>query len=248
MASKQRLPDPATREELIELLRVESQKQRCTQKWTIGILCAMMAIIAISMLLKWVRSGVFPDDMLSTFGIFSCFGGFGAAASSSYKRALQLAAADDDPVMLGYLLEATTLPETSVANMAKDSVLPRLSKVDQPMKLTSEQIVALNQLITRHGSKREMQVAAIGATRFLGDSRSIQVLESIVERPSSKAENTHESQIKDLARLALIDLRMRLAKTIIDQKVQAVQDERSTLSQNVFGENADSATVNQTVG
>ncbi len=214
MASQ--LPIPENLDDLVALLQEESAKRRQSDRILKQAVGALVGIFMLAIVVLWIRRGSYPDDLASSFASFAGLGGIGAAASNRHKQALAMAAKFDDPRLLPFLIEATTLPQPSAPALAREVLLSRLPTLTEPDDLPVEARRQLAASLLNTTELRYLRVA-LDALQQVAGGESIHSLEAFTKRPIRK--NAKEiAKLKERTRLVLGDARMRAAREVIQAK------------------------------
>jgi hypothetical protein len=215
-------------DDLIHILQVESDKRAKAKRLFVIGFAVLMVLAAMMVVADWIKTGRFPDEMLSSFSSFIALAGGTAGIAANHRKALEMAARSDDPRLTVYLLEASSIDSPSVAAMAQSSLLTRLQLVRDPEAVPPSDRLWLYKALGRSRSNR-FATAVLEAMRRVGDREAIPFLEAFVEstppdsmspalrRFTKGGKRWSESTIV-LARTVLGDVRMRVAKGIIEEQ------------------------------
>jgi len=197
-------------ESVLAVLKDESEKrQRQTRKirqFILGLI-VLQALVIIGLLIR----GRFEfTDLTSIVMPLILIGGISAGFSPRAKNALIAALPESDPRMIGFLCEALGSGDADLVALARERLEPLLLE-SQPSSatLTPDQQSALaTSLIT---ASENFQLAALTGLARIGNKEAILTLEQYAANKSPK--------VAALAQRLLPDLRMRLARGIIDAEI-----------------------------
>lgn len=215
-------------EELLGILREESEKRRLGNRrlyWIIGILVAIQAAG-----LGWMIST--GSESLSNAVVMMapmiCFLGIGLGMSTRAKTALLASVESGDERIVGYLLEAMSSGDPEIIGAAKSSlsmILPSLGEDAMPMDLV-QQSALMSRLILEDEVFVGLVVRSFGK---IGRPETIPILEELAMDKKSPYTGKQSRMIQDAAKLALPELRTRLAREIILRKVEEVDRLRAEI-------------------
>jgi len=203
---------------LLEILKEESTRRKKIQKTWTGISLAILSVTMGVPVILWLRGVQFDGSIVACWSSLS---GVAAGASGRHKFAARAAAQLRDPRYLGPLLELYDCGDKSLVTVAKEAVLEILRGVDADTAVTLElrQLERLYRQMTTTKSADEAAAIA-GALRYIGTASSIAPLENLAASAAS-IPAPHREKVRNLALMALGDLRIRLAKGVIDERLAA---------------------------
>ncbi len=206
-------------EELIEILQAESCKRERRVRVTRALIITMVGVYFLGGLVLWLKIGHFPSDFFNTSSCFAGLGGVGLGVSSTHRKALELASESEDPGVTNYLLEAASFPVSGVASMAQQALVPRFEALVLRDKFDPETLQRLDlSLLSALSSKYANGVLEV--IRRVGGRESIPMLEKFIGEPILKSKRSWKANSNTLARTVLADVRIRVAKGIIEEREQ----------------------------
>jgi len=206
----------ASLDELIEILRKESRLLEVRRKASRWVLAALVAIFAFVLLVTWKIQGHLDSNTLTT--VSTMFSGLTAvAASATHRKALKRAMKESDPRFTGYLLEATQFNDASMPKLAREWLKGQLPLIQSPDELSPEHRELLYKSLFGRADRTYM-VAALEAIRRIGDAKAMPYLDAFATQKWSLCGLATRKSLNTLAKTVAGDVRMRVAKTIIDAK------------------------------
>jgi len=218
-------------DELLSLLQRESESLAKRRRVMQGLLLGFLALFIGAVITSWIVHKQFPEEMLS---ILTCTFSVGAAvaATGTHRRALKRAIRESDPRLTGYLLEATSLPDSDMPKLAREWLKSTLPLIDSPVQLTPKQRDYLYKSLFGRADKAYLSVT-LEAIRRIGDRAAIPYLEALVDRKPSPRHRSAIDHLSDLAQTVLGDVRMRSARTIIEEKTTTAIAAQSEVVENL---------------
>lgn len=147
-----------------------------------------------------------------------CFLGVSMGMTTTAKSALLEASTSRDPRLVGHLVEALTSGDPEVVRAASRclvDILPTLGENEEPLD-TVQHAALLHGLAS---ADVRLTTEAVRALRFIGRKETIPILESISRGQSSMVARDASGRISALALESLGDLRFRLGKEMIQQRI-----------------------------
>jgi hypothetical protein len=213
------LVEASSPEDILAVLQRETARRRVSgrrAKWIIGSTFAVIAVIEV---VTSVHVGHFDGNLFSSM---SGMGGIVAGASGVQKLAVRAAAELQDKRCLGPLLEILDAGDPKIKEIALEAIqriLPDLTAEDASL-LDDKQLVCLYRLL--HSTKKtKLTMAIISALRTMGGLGAVAELESAANGRVA-VPKLERDRVTTMARMAVGDLRMRLAKNVIVARSQAV--------------------------
>jgi hypothetical protein len=162
-------------DDVLTLLREESQKRAKRQKVFLGIF--------LSIVLCFVLIAIFTHHttMLNSIGSYVSFIAMGAAASQQQKTAALAIARFDDVRAVGALAEALEFKDKDVVPMAEKALiclLPRMKASDAAL-LSPTQRQSLNRALK--GKNTALTLAILKAWEQVGDARAVEEVEKLAQ-------------------------------------------------------------------
>jgi hypothetical protein len=159
-------------------------------------------------------------DYLPFLGASVTFIGVAAGFTPRAQSALLAASEYGDPRVLGHLIEAMSLGDIQTQAISKSLAIQLLSKVSESsIPLDPVQHSCLVQHLTIQDEA--FRIALISALPYIGRPETISILESLA-RGESLGSAKATPRIQANALRVLPELRMRLAKEVIKQKIAEV--------------------------
>lgn len=118
--------------------------------------------------------------------------------------------------------------DKGVADLARTTLIERLPKLTPEDRelFTADQLDAFNHSLS-HQRDYEYLNAALVASKVLGNRGTILPLEKLVESNPPKRQKGSFEQAQGFARMALPDIRMRLASEVIDRTEAQTEEIRT---------------------
>lgn len=204
-------------EEVTRILIAESQEwQRRNRivRWTAGAGIVFVLTVAVVM---FIRKGT-TEDLAGLGGMIALLG-IGAASTARHRLAAKAAARLRDKEALPYLFELLGSQDKEVKELAEQAcieLLPQLTK-EELRAVQPQQLSAL--FAALHATARiDLATAILGAMKANGSSSAIAPLDAFAEgRMALKAQDRERGVV--LARMALGDIRLRVAGEEIERRV-----------------------------
>jgi hypothetical protein len=202
-----------TRELFFELLEQESQaRKKRTNQIRVAILLTL-GVVSASVGYQIARGTGDLSSIISSVLPILAVVGASAGMSVKGKAAILLAASSKDPAVVKYLVESLDSGDAELVKLTKSSLadmLPTL-RLDYLEQLDESHLTLLRNSLSNHDPVLG-PAAAITLSR-LADRPTVALLEAIRDSKSVPA------NLKSAATNALPDLRMTIAKQIIDKKL-----------------------------
>ena len=231
----------ASREEVLEILHAETlQRRRYNRQmqWCVGFIVVLSVGLMISQFAR--HKEVDMTTMLSMFGLLG--GGMTIGLSKKLKSALLDMASD--PVAIPYLIEALDSGDTSLVPLARQILiqgLPSLREEDAE-RFDAPARAALGTAL-RRTSDAEFAVAALGALRHVGSNSELASMDLAAKQQLVNLPKDQRERVGQLALSASADLRLRLAKTIVEAKTGTVSEAFDSAVQRIPREDAAEQTL-----
>ena len=213
--------------DLLATLATENKKRReniRTFNWFFGILVGAVVLLQLAL---WF-SGKSPSDFTSYSSLFVLIGA-GAAFTGTHKAALRRLEELAIPESAGFLVEAyATSLERDVTEVSERALLKALPLVNDAESFDDYQRGLLYKSLKKTKSA-DLAEAILDVTRRIGGSEAIPYLEEF-RGIAAKRKGAEWERLSNRALGALPDLRLRVARAIIEQKVREDQ-ERSSAEQ-----------------
>lgn len=167
------------------------------------------------------------DDMLGTFGAFGLMGSY-VGLSSRQKELTKEAAVLRDCAAIPFLVEALASADREIVAIAKDALsrtLPYLTP-EQASELEIDWHAILSHIYSKDVA---LQLSTIESLRRIGGGEQLGYLDKLGEGDLPVGAGKVEEKVRVNALSASADLRMRLARTLIDGKSQEVTEARKEL-------------------
>jgi hypothetical protein len=212
----------ASREEVLEILHAETlQRRRYNRQmqWCIGFIAVLCVGLMLAQYLLHKEV-----DMTTMISMFSLFGG-GVSIGLSRKLKSALLDMASDPAAIPYLIEALDSGDASLVPLARQILiqgLPNLS-VEDAQRFDGPARAALA-LALRKTTDADFAVAALGALRHVGSNAELSAMDLAAKQQLVNLPKEHRERVGQLALSASADLRLRLAKTIVEAKTGVVSE------------------------
>lgn len=206
-------------EQLIAILREENARMKRTQRilrWAIGIVFVLVCTGAASQMFG-SAAGMLAGAGFIAFDLFlmmlAAIVTVAVSITQRHRWAVSVAAHFSDARTFGYLLEAA-VQGSEIGPVAREALLPLLNQLTPETwhSLSVAQQSALFKILDRENDGGLVR-SAIGALKRVGGRESVLALEALADDSPS-----HRQKTAQYARIALVDIRMRLAKEIIETK------------------------------
>lgn len=209
---------------LEEALQILEEEKLTRAKANRTILLITVAVIAIASAMLGYAIGSNKVDTLTDYlpflGASVTFIGVAAGFTPRAQSALLAASEYGDPRVLGHLIEAMSLGDIQTQAISKSLAIQLLSKVSESsIPLDPVQHSCLVQHLTIQDEA--FRIALISALPYIGRPETISILESLA-RGESLGSAKATPRIQANALRVLPELRMRLAKEVIKQKIAEV--------------------------
>ena len=207
-----------------EALQILEEEKLTRAKANRTILFITVAVIAIASAMLGYAIGSNKVDTLTDYlpflGASVTFIGVAAGFTPRAQSALLAASEYGDPRVLGHLIEAMSLGDIQTQAISKSLAIQLLSKVSESsIPLDPVQHSCLVQHLTIQDEA--FRIALISGLPYIGRPETIPILESLSWGESfGPAKATPRIQANALR--VLPELRMRLAKEVIKQKIAEV--------------------------
>lgn len=206
-------------EDLLVILKAETERRRvATKHLRLACLGAALFLLLVEVVLS-IRRGRFETFPV---GLFFLAATLVAGASGKLKLATKQAAQLSDKRMTGPLIEVLDCGDKEVVTLAREcliELLPRIDEQDSDL-LDSTQRAKLAQL-AKTDADPELAARAIGALRYVGRGADLLALDSIAQG-TTKVPKAKREHVAELARMASVDLRIRLSRSLIEGQQTAV--------------------------
>lgn len=205
-----------TREEVFTILRVESEARQ-KQTRNLQIFFGAMVILSIVLTLVAVlRHKGDMSDFMYLGGLIPLIG-ISAGMTPKNKDAVLEATAMGDPEVTKYLIDSLDSGDTTLIKLVKPALAQMLPKLPEAIlsSLEPRHILLLRQSLTNQDVI--LAPSAAKALAALGDRDSIAVMETLRDSESTK------KPLRDAVTHSLPDLRIKLAKTVIDQRTEELK-------------------------
>ena len=207
-----------------EALQILEEEKLTRAKANRTILFITVAVIAIASAMLGYAIGSNKVDTLTDYlpflGASVTLIGVAAGFTPRAQSALLAASEYGDPRVLGHLIEAMSLGDIQTQAISKSLAIQLLSKVSESsIPLDPVQHSCLVQHLTIQDEA--FRIALISALPYIGRPDTISILESLA-RGESLGSAKATPRIQANALRVLPELRMRLAKEVIKQKIAEV--------------------------
>ncbi len=207
-----------------EALQILEEEKLTRAKANRTILFITVAVIAIASAMLGYAIGSNKVDTLTDYlpflGASVTLFGMAAGFTPRAQSALLAASESGDPRVLGHLIEAMSLGDIQTQAISKSLAIQLLSKVSEssiPLDPVQHSCLVLHLTI----QDEAFRIALISALPYIGRPDTISILESLARGESIGPAKT-TSRIQANALRVLPELRMRLAKEVIKQKIAEV--------------------------
>lgn len=209
-------------EETLEILRTEAEARRRKNRKLTAVIIGLIGLQAAG-LGYMIGSGseTLTGAIVSLAPAITLIGAaFGF--SPREKSALLQAAESGDPRLIGHLFEATAAGDQALTQQAMHTLTLLLPKVGEGSG-TLDHVQHNAMLQTLPLGTEPYRLAVARALPFIGRPESIAVLERMT------AEKKGSGQLQATAHQALGDLRLRIAKGIVEKASQEADEHRARL-------------------
>jgi hypothetical protein len=203
---------------VLEQLKAENDVRR--RAWPLFLLCAgalvLLTIVNAFVDFSW---GYFvPIPIALNVGVFvflfTCIG-----VTEKHKAAAIEAAQIKDKRALGYLIEVLDSDDKELVPLARSTALELLADVRPEDAELFDKGHRDSMLWAVNFSKDlEIVTAVLAALRIVGGPECLAMLEHIANEAPMAGDKEHKHKVQELSRLALTDIRLRLARGVIDEK------------------------------
>lgn len=207
-------------EEALQILEEEKLTRAKANRAILFIIAAMIAIVSANLAYAIVSKNVDALTYIPFVGAGITLLGMAAGFTPRAQSALLAASESGDPRVLGHLIEAMSLGDIQTQAISKSLAIQLLTKVSESsIPLDPVQHSCLVQHLTIQDEA--FRIALISALPYIGRPDTISILESLARGESIGPAKT-TSRIQANALRVLPELRMRLAKEVIKQKIAEV--------------------------
>ena len=198
-------------ESVLSVLRTESEKRRRRTRIIRGIVAGLFVLQIVLSIVLAIRGKFEVTDILTIISPLILIGGISAGFSPQAKAALLEALPGTDSRLVGFLCEALGSGDADFVAVVRERLEPLLAEIEPGGAiLTPDQQTAL--VASLPTATEQFQVAAIRGLTQIGNKEAILTLEQYAAAKGPKA-------VVSAARGYLPDLRMRLARNIIDSQL-----------------------------
>ena len=203
------------RDEILTTLRQESDARKKSNHQLQIAWGIIFALILVAFFVQFFRGKDVGSDYLTYLGFLPLIGiTFGLTPRA--KSAVVAAAKSGDPEVVKYLVESLDSGDQQIYALVKPS-LAEILPIAPRQSLTSldshHRVLLRRAIITRDPI---LGVAAVKTLASLGDRDSVSILENLRDSQSAP------KLLKDAVTHALPDLRIQMARIVIDKKVEEV--------------------------
>lgn len=229
-------------EEVIRILQQESNLRRRMDRLIRGVALAGIIFILTLSLVIYIRKGT--TEEMGSLGALVALAGVGAAASSRHKLAAKAAARLQDKRALGPLVEMLDSQDKMMRRVAEEAVASLLPRIDQE-DYDSLDRVQTEKLFSALKTTADLDftAAVLGAAKRYGGRESIAPLEQFAAGRSPMKKKEHERAVS-LSKMALADIRMRIARQKIDTKLEEIGGTVDVYAKKVLGQDDANQTLN----
>ncbi|MCC7435419.1 MAG: hypothetical protein IT363_12100 [Methanoregulaceae archaeon] len=213
-------------DDVLEILQAEGQLRRKRTRVLHWILAALVGVQAAIFGYMVATGKDSLSNLVVSFAPMLCLLGLAAGMTPRAKSALLAASTERDPRLVGHLVEALTSGDPEVVKAAKDcliEILPTLRDDAEPLDQV-QHAALVHGLAT---ADERFASAVVRSLRVLGRSESIAVLEAIAHGKSTFVSRASTERLPALALESLGDLRMRLARDVIQRRIAALDEQRT---------------------
>jgi hypothetical protein len=225
--------DPTSPEAIKALLLKESEKRRKATFWLRTFVASMILLLVGFEIYRWAQGK--KPDFAPIIPIAILLGGVAVGASPILKHTAKSAAALRDPNVLGTLLELVDSGDQELKNFL-DEVIADAAQLVQEGKdipLTDRQRKCLFRCLD-HSNRPETLRAGLVILSAHGIHRDIAGLEALATSGGPALPSNQREPIKTQAKMALGDLRLRLAKErVIREATPVSQPQKESDQQRV---------------
>lgn len=217
--------NPASLDEVLRILREEGEKRRksavAMRQVIIGIVGALLGIQVILGFIK----GKFEFSTVSIIFSLIAVTAAGTAVSKGHNDALKLAKTWQDPLLVPHLLEVMDANDEEIKKDARAGLgilLPKVTE-EHASAFSSHQLKALGALTKlTAGAKEEEVLLAAKAVAAIGKIGSAENLPDLDALAAASPAGAEMNPLEASALQARADLRMRLAKQIVDSRSESL--------------------------
>jgi hypothetical protein len=223
-----------SREDVLEILHRETlqrRKQNRLMRWIVGFLVVMTVAV---MAWHWFTKREFDTSMIASM---TCLLGGGITIGLTPKLKSALLEMASDPVAIPYLIEALDSGDSTLVPLARQILiqgLPNLT-VEDADRFDVASRAALGTAL-RTTSDADFAVAALGALRHVGSNAELTAMDSAAKQELFNLPKEHRARIGQLALSASADLRLRLAKTMVEARAGAVSEAYDSAARRIPGD------------
>lgn len=217
--------NPSSLDDVLRILKEEGEKRRTTATSMKQIVFGIVgALLAIQTFLSIV-SGRFEFSNVSIVFILIAAAAAGTAVSKGHNDALKLAKTWQDPLLVPHLLEVMDANDEEIKKDARAGLAILLPKVteEHASAFSLHQLKALGALtkLTAKAKEEEVFLAAkaVAAIGKIGSAENLPDLDALAAASPAGAE---KNPLEASALQARADLRMRLAKQIVDSRSESL--------------------------
>jgi hypothetical protein len=212
----------ASREDVLQILQRETLQRRKHNRQMRYLFGAIIVLCGVVMVARYVIDGVVDFSMITSMGCL-VGGGMTIGLSPKMKSALQDMASD--PAAIPYLVEALDSGDASLVPLARQILiqgLPNL-RTEDAERFDGPARAALGTAL-RTTSDADFAVAALGALRHVGSNAELLAMDLAAKQQLVNLPKEQRERVGQLALSASADLRLRLAKTMVEARAGAVSE------------------------
>lgn len=217
------IEDPADLASLLATLQKEAEQRRKKAQSVQQVIAGLAGgYVVVALILFIIKREIELSSILSFASLFGCLAA-GVSMSSHHRQALSQAAQWQDPRVIPHLIEALDADQQEVKDEAKavlKSLLPRSAEaVEKGVVLSLKQRQLLTDLC--RDKDEELALRAVRSLALLGDESSLKTLDDL-GRASREQSKLAKTKISALALEAAGDLRLRLARQMVELRSSSV--------------------------
>jgi hypothetical protein len=211
------------RDEILQLLRDETMNRRRQNRGMQIVLGVFLVLALVAMGLHWKTTGELdPTIFASMITIFA--GGMTIGITPRMKDALVEVASD--PAAIPFLVEAMDSADTTVVPLARQMLiqgLPKLTPDDAAQFDAPARAALAKALMTTQDA--DFAIAALSGLRSIGMATELTVMDQAAKQQLVNLPKPHRERVGQLALTASADVRLRLAKSLVDSRVGAANEQ-----------------------